>query len=87
MLLYHQGVECPPTWSAPLYLSSASAAKRLKKASTGSDTKRQLKKLQTQVAALTACQAADPDSDASDEENAAPTKATKRSACLKSLKR
>ena len=68
------------------YLCSASAVKRLQKASTGSDTKRQLNKLRTQVAALTARHADDPASDASDEENVAPTKGTKRSVRLKSLK-
>ena len=57
-------------------LCGASAPKRIKKASTGSDTKRQLKELCAQVSALTARHAAAP---ASDEENVEPTKATKRS--------
>mmetsp|Transcript_13309 Transcript_13309/g.30695 ORF Transcript_13309/g.30695 Transcript_13309/m.30695 type:complete len:86 (+) Transcript_13309:1046-1303(+) len=81
------GVECPLQPGQCNYLCSASAAKRLQKASNGSDTKRQLKELKTQVAALTARHAGDPTSDASDEENAAPKKATKRSVRLKSLKR
>ena len=49
--------------------------------------RRQLKELRSQVAALTAQRVAESASDASDEENAAPTKATKRSVRLKSLKR